>query len=302
MKALKGTRTLLGRLLRAARRRRGSAAQRWRREGRVPWARGYVAHRDEYIGAALSDPGTMARFARGDPLPAGYGVGIDERCVEIPWLLASLDDAPGHMLDAGSALNHAYILEQPVLLRKRLDIVTLAPERNRFRAENIAYLYCDLRRLPFADASFDAAASISTLEHVGMDNSRFTGGARGRENRPRDFLRAVTELRRILKPGGVLYFSVPYGRYRNLGSQQVFDAALLATAIDAFRPAAVSATYFRYSADGWRPAAAEHCSDCEYVEWVMLPSDRREKHFPVQPDGAAAARAVACLRLETPSL
>jgi SAM-dependent methyltransferase len=300
MSAAEKARILLNELLHARAWRRESAAQRWRRDGRIPWARGYIAHRDEYIAAALSDPVMMARFARGERLPAGYGIGIDERCVEIPWLLAGLDESAEHMLDAGSALNHAYILQQRVFQHKRLDIATLAPERNRFRRDNIVYLNCDLRRLPYPDACLDTAVSISTLEHVGMDNRQFTGCEHGRENRPRDFLRAVSELRRALKPGGVLHFSVPYGRYSNLGSQQVFDAALLEAAIEAFEPAAVSATYFRYSAEGWRHAAAEACGDSEYVEWVMLPKERREERFPLQHDGAAAARAVACVRLETP--
>jgi hypothetical protein len=75
---------------------------------------------------------------------------------------------------------------------------------------------------------------------------------------------------------------------------------LLDAAIDAFGPAGVSARYFRYSADGWQPDHAAACHDCAYVDWVMLPKDQREEQFPVQPDGAAAARAVACVRLEVP--
>src|SRR6185369_11734557 len=117
------------------------------------------------------------------------GVGIDERCVEYPWLVSRLSREPETMLDAGSALNHAFLLDLPQLSTKKLHILTLAPERNCFFQRGIGYLYEDLRRLPLRSELYDCVACISTLEHVGCDNTAYTGGAEhGAEQDPDAFV------------------------------------------------------------------------------------------------------------------
>jgi hypothetical protein len=88
---------------------------------------------------------------------------------EYSWLLAHLQSGPEIFLDAGSALNHAFILEQPVLEKKKLHILTLAPESNCFWQKGISYLYHDLRSIPIRDGYYDAIVGLSTLEHVGCD-------------------------------------------------------------------------------------------------------------------------------------
>ncbi len=62
-----------------------------------------------------------------------------------------------------------------------------------FLRENLsgAVLEADLGELPFADATFDAAVLGEVLEHVDDDRG------------------ALTELARVLRPGGVLAVSVP---------------------------------------------------------------------------------------------
>ena len=58
-------------------------------------------------------------------------------------------------------------------------------------------------------------------------------------------------------------------------------------------------TFYRYSRDGWQMAQDEECADCEYVAWVsefmrtgLAPEPRQH-----EPDYAAAARAVACVKV-----
>ena len=63
-------------------------------------------------------------FRQGELLPHGYGIGIDERCVEYPWLIAQLDDGPGILLDAGSVLNHDFLLDLPIFRSKMIHILT----------------------------------------------------------------------------------------------------------------------------------------------------------------------------------
>lgn len=268
------------------------------RGGRIPWSPGYGIYRRQLITQVLFDETFLGRFRHGESLPLGYGIGIDERCIEYPWLLAHLHDGPEFLLDAGSTINHDFILEHPVLQRKVIHILTLAPEPNCFWQKGISYLFHDLRDIPIRDAYYDTISCLSTLEHIGCDNTLYTGDEAHRECKPEDFVLAMQELCRVLKLGGRLLLTVPFGVYRHFGTRQQFDQELLSSAIEAFGKASLlSVTFYRYTAEGWDVADAADCTECEYVEWITRTRDQWPDPLPVEPDLAAAARAVACVQL-----
>ena len=136
-------------------------------------ARGRALERRQrrFVRTALDDAVSLERLASGEQLPAGYGIGANERVVEIPWLLGR--SPSGKMLDAGSALNHAEYLDRLLPRLSELHIVTLMYEGSAHPERGISYLYADLRALPYECGYFDTVASISTLEHVGMDNTGY---------------------------------------------------------------------------------------------------------------------------------
>jgi len=277
------------------------ASQLYIRRGRVPWSPGYNAYKAQVIAKALSDGNLLKLFRCRGSLPAGYGVGIDERCIEYPWLLAHLQSGPAVMLDAGSTLNDEFILDHPIFRGKVLHVLTLAPEAHCFWQKGISYLFQDLRDIPIRDGYYDTIACLSTLEHVGFDNTLYTGDETHRERRPEDVLVVMRELRRVLRSGGSLLFTVPFGVYRNLGTFQQFDRKLLSCAVEAFGESGeVVETFYRYTAEGWRLVEADDCAECEYVDWVSRGPDQWPRPLPVEPDRAAAARAVACVRLLKP--
>jgi SAM-dependent methyltransferase len=270
----------------------------YERLGRRPWSRGYEDAKDRLLRDTLADPALLAAFGRGTELPTGYAAGFDERTVEFPWVISQLGPHPERVLDAGSSLNHSLLIEHPHLVAKKLYIVTLAPESNCFWHRGIAYLFEDLRTLPIRDATYDTVVCVSTLEHIGCDNTLYTGQTTGNEGHPLEFGGAVQELRRVLKPGGRLLLTVPFGRYQNFGTFQQFDGRLLAQAMAAFGPATVTReSYYRYTAQGWQVATAASCATAEYVEWITRPPHHWPNPMPVEVDRAAAARAVACVSL-----
>lgn len=235
----------------------------------------------------LHTPRTIDRFAHARRLPRRYGVGLDERVVEYPWLFAQ--KPTGRVLDAGSTLNHAHILDRFLPMFADLHIVTLSPEAVAFTERGVSYLYADLRHLPFRDAYYDTIVSISTLEHVGMDNERYgVGDARGDD--PRSGLpRAVHELKRVLSPGGVLLLSVPYGVAEDHGWFRQFDRIGVDELVAAIDPHHLDIQTYAYSRDGWQVSSLDEARHMRYHD---LSTTRQAD------DLAAAARAVVCLRAE----
>ena len=266
----------------------------------VPWTLAYNELRENTLRSIVHDADLIARFEKGENLPVGHGRGLDERFVELPWLLAHLPAGAGRLLDAGSSLNHAIFLDLPQLTEKRLHIVTLAPEADSFWKPGVSYVFEDLRSLPFRDGLYDVVASISTLEHVGCDNRHYTGQELPDETRVDDFVPAIREMSRVLKPGGLFLLTVPFGAYEFHGAFQQFDRRRLSLAERAFGEASeVSESFFRYSDDGWQRASDGACADCRYVAWVaqVMRTGRWPDVPRLEPDGAAAARAVACVKM-----
>jgi SAM-dependent methyltransferase len=269
--------------------------------GRLPLTAGYSEYRDRYVRRIIGKGEILQVFGAGQELPEGFGARLDERVVEYPWLLSRLGryGEKSRVLDAGSTLNHESILQHPAVKAHKLSILTLSPETKCFWDLGVSYIYDDLRSLPFKDEWFDAITCVSVIEHVGMDNVFFAVEKAYRENRPQDYLRAVQEMRRILRPGGSLFLTVPFGRYEHHGWFQQFDSGMLSALISEFGPRKVGKTFFRYTDRGWRLAGEAECSDLSFSDAI------RNKHFMDKGrarrfdfDYAVAARGVACLELQ----
>ena len=240
------------------------------------------------VSEALDDDGFVADLARRRRLPRGFGAGYDERVVEFPWLLAQRPC--GRTLDAGSALNHAHVLDRVLPLVRSLHVVTLAPEPAAFPERGVSYVYADLRDLPYRDRYFDTVVSLSTLEHVGMDN-RLYGVDEPRAADPEEELRrALTELRRVLAPRGLLLVTLPYGQAEDHGWFRQFDRGGIERLVEAVKPRRSVVTVFEHMRRGWRRSDLNRARYARYRDSTRDPS-------PAE-DLAAAARAVACIRLE----
>lgn len=253
--------------------------------GRRPWSRGYGEYRQGEIRRVL-DHGLFDA----ERLPHGYGFRLDERVIEYPWLFDRLPVGGGVLLDAGSVLNHRFLLERDRLREKRVFISTLAPEPCSFNALGVSYVYEDLRSSCFRNDYLDWVVCLSTLEHVGMDNTMiYTADESKKEHAPLSYLDAIRELHRMLKPGGYLYLSVPFGEAKSYGWFQIFDAPKVDALIKAFAPASYKEFHFRYLPEGWAVSSREQSAGATYFDI--------HKTRAYDPDFAAASRAVVCLEL-----
>jgi SAM-dependent methyltransferase len=246
-----------------------------------PGTLAYDATHRALVGSLLDSEAWDRRFVRGKQLPAGLGAGFDERVVEYPWLLSRR--LGGRVLDAGSVLNHRHLVERVRPQVSELTIVTLAPEPVAFTSLGVSYLYGDLRELPFRDGWFDEVVCLSTLEHVGMDNAVYGASAPRAEDPRAEAGAALRELLRVVRPGGRVHLSVPYGRredhgwFRQLDRDDVGD--LLARAGAPRHEQIV----FAHTPRGWRRTSASAAADASYDATPGRGAD-----------GAVAARAVLC--------
>jgi len=265
---------------------------------RRPWRHGYSVYRNKYLADVIRSSTSLEAFLQTKPLTPGYGFRLDARVVEIPWVLARAEQRTGRLLDAGSSMNFDFVLTSPSLANKKVTIITLAPESTCFWMMGVSYVFSDLRSLDFRDDWFDTIACVSTIEHVGMDNRMYAGAADlTRRREPKDFIFAVKELKRVLKPGGVLYITFPFGEYENHGWFQQFDSELVDMLVEGFNPGHFNETVFRYEPDGWKLSDRVSCAHCQFFDVHVSRYFHPNSTIEYPSDYPAGERAVACLEL-----
>ena len=140
--------------------------------------------------------GERPRWLQGPP-------GTDERVIELPWVLARLR--------TGRALEVGYAFAEPpylaALLRAGFHELT-GVDLAEADVPGMTTVHADVRALPFDNGAFDLVLCVSTLEHVGADN---TGYGLEAEDDAASQLTAMRELRRVLAADGRLLITVPCG-------------------------------------------------------------------------------------------
>jgi SAM-dependent methyltransferase len=270
---------------------RKNRIKKYKSSGSIPWSEGYTEYKEEQIKNAINDPAILESFLKKN-IPAEFGIGIDERIVEYPWIFSQLPDKECLLLDAGSTFNFGYILEQEKLKRKKIHICTFYPESLNFNEKGISYTYADLRELPYKDKLFDEIVCQSTLEHIDKDNSIYGYSPdtdKKTQGKSYSYLNAINELLRILKPGGMLLLTFPFGKFENHVFFQQFDNEMLSKVENEISyKGEYTSSFIRYLKTGWVFSKREECLEIESYN----PHTGKGK----KDDGAAHCRCVCLIR------
>jgi SAM-dependent methyltransferase len=261
------------------------------KNGSIPWSFGYNEYKWENIKNYIYCEEILNSF-RNKQLQRKIGFRIDERAVEYPWIISNLNDGSGKILDAGSTFNFQLIIDHNKIKNKDLTIYTFYPESNNYSSRKVSYVYGDLRDLPFKNELFDEIVCQSTLEHIDKDNSMYGYELKSHndtENKSYDYLKVIDEFLKVLKPGGLLLLTFPFGRFEDHNFFQQFDEEMLNKIIERCHMLGnVKIDFFKYTSDGWIFSDLNSCKD----EKSYNPHSGIGKGN----DNAAHSRAIACVK------
>lgn len=273
------------------------AALRRRQPGAAlqPFDQDYLALKAQVLLALVNKVVAQGQFRHDDLLDPRLAT-LDERVVEYPMVARAIAQAPRkgrlQLLDVGCVLNNAAI--EPAL-RPHCDMLWLmnASVETLQHSLPTAYLLGDARSFPQPpNLQFDLVTCLSTLEHFGMDNTRYGGQPAEFEGTIDDPERyACMGLERILRwvrPGGEILVSVPYGPFEFLHVDgqpgkpiyYTFDAPRLQRLADVMQAQGITPTVSCYKVR-------------RGVGW--LPCGLQDTDIPRHADGCAAAGGVAFL-------
>lgn len=192
-----------------------------------------------------------------------------ERVVEYPYVADWMQRKgfSGSICDVGCVLNNEVIagrvssrFREVWFCNPAVEPITLDPPVN--------YHISPLDKA-FPDGSkFDAVTCLSTIEHIGYDNSQYGANLPAELKEPSDkpFLDALEKLVSLVKPGGHLLVSVPFGqrevrihRKTKKLAFQVFDSSSLEAGKKLLKSHGLEVEAVVYAAreDGWLPVAPD---------------------------------------------
>jgi SAM-dependent methyltransferase len=253
---------------------------------KIPFSKGY----DSYKWHRISNIIKNTNKKKTNSVNVYNAEGLDERLVEYKWIMQELKKKSGLLLDAGSVLNFSIILNE-LIKRYKIIIQTLYPENYYFNNYSVSYFYLDLKEKFFKENIFDIVVCISTLEHVGFNNNKYNYFGQKKEYLPAknnsNYKEVIKNIYRILKPGGTVYISLPFGKKQIFEDLQQFDSKMINDVINIFKPKKFNKRFVLYKNHSWIEVLEEDCLESEF----------RHNYKVKSIDNAASARAVVLIEM-----
>jgi len=185
-----------------------------------------------------------------------------DRFIEYPWMLENIDIKEGRLLDIGSTICDNLYNTLP----KTIEINCLNLNNAKFKNKEIKFKKGDIRNTNYPDNYFDCITCISTLEHIGVS---------GRYNSDEDSggdLKAMREIKRILKPNGILLATVPYGAKDVLPINKLYNKSRIKNLFEGFEIMSQEFKKFNKDWNVWLKADEEKASTTDMLKdkWYAI--------------------------------
>jgi SAM-dependent methyltransferase len=140
---------------------------------------------------------------------------LNERIVEIPFAIDALAGMAktSRVLDLGCMESVLPLF----LAGLGFQVTGFDFRQYPYRVPNFKFVQGSILDLPFEKESFDVVTCVSTIEHIGI----------GFYSDPKDIIscdiQGMLEIKRVLKPGGRLILTVPFGKAFINNQQRIYD-------------------------------------------------------------------------------
>ncbi|UOF91482.1 methyltransferase domain-containing protein [Fodinisporobacter ferrooxydans] len=186
---------------------------------------------------------------------------VNERILELPFVIHHLDKSAVKILDVGHC--ESYLPLYLASLGKK--VVGIDIREYPFEHPNLYSIKGDIRSNILQENSFDSVIALSTIEHIGIAShygDRTQSDLDGDRN-------AILEIYRLLKPGGQLVLTVPFGNGVGTSWYRVYTPESIRTLINGFNLEIMQ--HFAYSiADlGWKEVTESDAGIVDSSEKTM---------------------------------
>jgi SAM-dependent methyltransferase len=203
--------------------------------------------------------------------------------VEYAWVERNLPDEPSSLLNIGSRADKT--VEAFTIKGHTIVGIDILPDDREIK--NYEFRIGDLLDMTF-DEKFDCIYAISSIEHSGLDCYEQTNVDDDGD------LKIVEKMFDLLKPGGTMLITIPYGKFTSGKDWRVYDAARLSKLVGDYDH---STTFFLAITEiflrGWRSihgsALEEDGANIVYDNMPMI-----------QIRNADDVCSVACVKIQKP--